>query len=161
MVKAPTLATFDQQYYEDIWGSAHHHDIDNFINHVIDTYNPKRVLDLGTGCGWAVKLLRDKGIEAWGMESSDYAYENSCAKDYVLHQSMLNIPFDDKSFDLVISNGLWEYLKEEDVPVGWAECQRVGERQYHVIDTIGCGIEDDPKAIARTQEWWDERIING
>ena len=113
------------------------------------------MLDIGTGCGYLVKCLRDRGIEAYGIEISDYAIENSCAKGYVVKCSVEDIPFKDNMFGLVHSIGLWEYV--DNVELAVKEVYRVGKEQKHIIDTLECSIYpefqiENPKP----RKWWDE-----
>src|SRR3990167_1448487 len=102
---------FSKDYYDGIWPNSgvHRHDyIDNWISNFKSDYKDvKSILDIGTGCGFMVKCLREEGYDAWGLEISDYAIENTCAKGYVLKGSVTDIPFKDNRFDLVFSQGLW------------------------------------------------------
>ena len=40
---------------------------------IIDIFNPKFVLDAGCACGYLVEALRDRGVEAFGIDISEYA----------------------------------------------------------------------------------------
>ena len=44
---------------------------------IVDIFNPKKVLDAGCACGYLVAALRDKGVEAYGIDISDYAIEKA------------------------------------------------------------------------------------
>lgn len=144
---------FDKKYFDDIWGTVHRHDYcESLADQLIAKYHPKSVLDIGTGCGYLVKVLRDRGIDAWGLEVSDYAVDHS--HGYVRQGDVREIPFG-RQFDLVCSQGLWEYIPEEDVQQAISECRRVGKQQEHNYDTLGC---DDPpehhKLSLQTEQWW-------
>lgn len=144
---------FDQSYYDSIWGSIHRHDYcETLADQLIAKYNPKSVLDIGTGCGELVRVLRGRGIDAWGLEVSEYAVANS--HGFVRQGDVRDIPFG-KQFDLVHSQGLWEYIPNEDVQQAITECRRVGKAQEHNYDTVGC---DDPpehqKLPLHTTDWW-------
>lgn len=144
---------FDEQYFKDIWGTVHRHDYcEDLANRLIAKYGKVRFLDIGTGCGYLVKVLRDKGCDAWGLELSEYAVANS--HGYVRQGDVRDIPFA-SGFDVVHSQGLWEYVPEEDVQAAIVECRRVGEHQEHNFDTEGC---DDPpehqKLPLYSEQWW-------
>gem|GEM_PF-6976110 len=149
----------NKKYYDNIWGTVHRHDYcESLANRLIQQYGKVRFLDCGTGCGYLVKLLREKGCDAWGLEISDYALENSCAKGYVLKGSVTDIPFKNGFFDVVYSQGLWEYVKETDIDKAWAECNRVGKIQEHNIDPIGSGIDEENFVNLKTIEEWKKRL---
>ncbi len=148
---------FNQQYYEKIWPEfgVHRHDYcEGMAEFLISKYGKVRFLDIGTGCGYLVKTLREKGALAWGLEISKYAVENSCAKSFMRQGDVLNIPYAPNSFDVVFSSGLWCHVAEKDIDKAWNECQRVGTLQEHNIDYEEAP-EDIPYFITRhSQEWW-------
>lgn len=155
------MPTFDKKYYEDIWGhigGVHRHDYtESLSNRLISQYGKVRILDCGTGCGHLVKLLREKGAEAWGFDVSDYALENSCAKGYVVKAHASKLPFADNSFDVVHSNGLFGY--DEDVQSIWKELNRVGKIQDHNIDTAECDLSPEFQiVVVKPRAWWDEQM---
>ncbi|MBX3457101.1 MAG: class I SAM-dependent methyltransferase [Candidatus Paracaedibacteraceae bacterium] len=84
-----------------------------------------KVLDIGSGFGSFVYLLRKDGIEATGMEISDFLVgyarhrfdvefgESVVSSDEVyLHQSALAIPFSDNSFDVITIWNVLEHLPD-------------------------------------------------
>lgn len=152
---------FDEKYYNDIWGhigGVHRHDYtDSLANRLIKEYGKVRFLDVGTGCGELVRALREKGATAYGIDISEYAVANSHGN--VLLGDVRDIPFKENSFDVVHSNGLWDYVAEEDIEKAWKECNRVGKYQTHNIDTI---LDTAPWtkdfATHQSREWWDTRM---
>ncbi len=69
----------------------------------------KRVLDLGCGLGFLVRALRELGVEAYGIDVSEYAVkqgENLTQVDITEEK----IPFNDEYFDLVICQDVLEHL---------------------------------------------------
>lgn len=128
---------FNEQYYKDIWGTVHRHDYCNDLaDQLISHYGKCRILDIGTGCGYLVKILREKGCDAWGLEISDYAIQNSCDSEHVRKGDVRDIPFASDRFDLIFSQGLWGYFPKEDIQKAWDECKRVGKEQLHHIDYL-------------------------
>jgi len=79
-------------------------------------FNPRRVLDVGCAKGFQVKALEDAGVEAWGVDVSEYAL--SCAPKSVrsrLYRVDLNteaLPFGDGYFDCVLFLGTIECLDD-------------------------------------------------
>ncbi len=149
---------FDQSYYDSIWGSVHRHDYCPYwADRLVHEHGKCRILDIGTGCGYLVKLLREKGCDAWGVDSGEYAIANTCAPGYVLKSSVADLPFSDERFDVVFSNGLWEYLTPDEIAKGAKEIWRVGAKQIHNIDHSGTDFRDD-FITWKPLEWWNERL---
>ena len=51
----------------------------NIADKIIETINPKTVLDVGCAAGYLVAALRDRGVEAYGIDVSEFAI--SCARE--------------------------------------------------------------------------------
>ncbi len=150
------MINFDKKYFEDIWGTVHRHDYcEGLADQLIAKYGKVRFLDIGTGCGYLVKLLNDKGAQAMGLEISDYAVANSHGK--VVKGSVTNIPFQNNFFDVVCSQGLFGYFPEEEVQQAISECRRVGKFQEHNIDSL----DNDPThqyILIKDHEWWKNQF---
>ena len=79
------------------------------------------MLDVGCAKGFLVKVFRDQGIEAWGVDVSEYAI--SSAPDDVrpyLRQVDLNkdaLPFGDGYFDFVTFLATIEYLADSSLTI--------------------------------------------
>ncbi len=60
---------------------------------------------------------------------------------------------------MVYSQGLWEYIPESDIAQAWSECMRVGNIQFHNIDTTNDTADWAQDFVTyKPQEWWDERL---
>ncbi|MCW9034155.1 MAG: class I SAM-dependent methyltransferase [Rhodospirillales bacterium] len=75
---------------------------------IVDHFGLKpgdRVLDIGCAKGFLVKDLRAIGIDAVGVDVSEYglAHAEPEAKDHLQIASADNIPFEDKSFSAVLA----------------------------------------------------------
>ena len=159
MAEHLAATVFDETYYAGIWGSVHRHDYTaGLADRLAQTCPHGRVLDIGTGCGHLVKMLRERGIEAWGLECSDHAVRNSCAPQYVLHGSVTDLPWKDGYFDIVHSQGLWEYISEADIAQAWAECLRVGRQQWHNYETSDTCPNEYQYVTYRPRAWWEARL---
>ena len=59
------MVSFDRAYFDGIWGTVHRHDYtESLADWLIQTYGRGSILDVGTGCGHLVKMLRERGIDA-------------------------------------------------------------------------------------------------
>ncbi len=152
---------FDEAYYNDLWGTVHRHDyVLSRAGYLVQKYGNVRILDIGTGCGALVKVLREMGCDAWGAEIGQYALDNTCAPGYVVHGDLRDIPFKDKRFDVVTSQGVWVYLSKDEIPHALEECWRVGTYQEHNIDLRGSEIGEEGFVTAETLEWWQANVYN-
>jgi SAM-dependent methyltransferase len=96
-----------------------------------------RLLDVGCGKGFLLYEFTQvvPGLEVAGLDISAYGIENS--KEEVRsslkvgHASKL--PFEDKSFDLVISLGTLHNLGIEDLWSAVSEIERVGRRSKYIM----------------------------
>jgi len=163
---------FNEQYYRDIWGTytdengnpasgLHRHDYcADLADKLIQQFGKVRILDIGSACGFLVKTLREKGADAYGLEISDYALENSCVPGYVIKGDVRDLPFKDNEFDLVMSQGLWEYIPEDEVDKAFSECKRAGKHQWHYFDPAEReNYPEHKKVTVKPREWWDEKKI--
>ena len=98
--------------------------------------NPKKCLDEGCGTGRLVRALRFLGIEAYGVEISKAAIELAphTRKQYIMEGNILKLPYEDNSFDLVISFDVLEHLDRSKIKLAAEESVRVSSK--HVLHKI-------------------------
>lgn len=151
---------FDRGYYENIWGTVHRHDYcPDLAKALVTQHGRVRILDIGTGCGHLVRCLRELGAKASGLEISEYAIANSCAAKFVRYGDVQNIPWASDSFDLVFSQGVWEYIAESDVERAWAECKRVGKSQVHNYEAAENLILPEYRCVTvKPRDWWEAKL---
>jgi SAM-dependent methyltransferase len=87
-----------------------------------------RVLDLGCGLGVEVGDLAERGFHAVGIDSSPNAIERA-ARDHprveFLIGDVLDLPFPDQAFDVLLDRGCFHYVASPDRPRYEAEAWRV------------------------------------
>ena len=89
-----------------------------------------KVLDIGCAKGFLVKDLLDQGVDAYGLEISNYAIENSMPETYGrIHKgSAKTLPFPNKSFDLVLAINVIHNLSKQDCLKAIKEIVRVSKK---------------------------------
>lgn len=86
----------------------------NRAKFVIRKFAPKKVLDVGCSTGLLVKALVDLGIDAYGVDGSDYALSHAhpSIADRVKKVNLEtdSMPFADSSFDIVTGFYVTEHI---------------------------------------------------
>ncbi len=92
--------------------------LEGIADKIIEKYNPKTVLDAGCAMGHLVVALRDKGVEAYGIDISEYAISNVrediksfCVVGSLSEELPKEIP---NFYDLIITIEVIEHLYEEE-----------------------------------------------
>ena len=78
----PITPLFDEYYYSHDCGRPYQRDeswltfFDQIAKRIIEQFNPKTVLDAGCAWGFLVEAFRNRGVEAFGIDISEYAIQN-------------------------------------------------------------------------------------
>ncbi len=98
--------------------------------------NPKTCLDVGCGTGRLINALRFLGIDAWGAEISKtaIAMAHDSVQPYVKEGSITDLPFEDNSFDLVVTFDVLERVERSKIKRAIEESMRVSRK--HVLHKI-------------------------
>jgi len=99
------------------------------INEIIEL-NPKKVLEIGLGNGLVANYLKQRRLNVTTMD-----IDERLNPDYV--GSVLDIPFPDKSFDVVACFEVLEHLPYEDAPKALSEIHRVSIK-YALLSLPDC-----------------------
>lgn len=127
-----------------------------FAERIVKEINPKRVLDAGCAKGFLVEALCDKGVDAYGIDSSEYAI--SCARDDMKDrckvQSILE-PIKEK-YDLITCIEVLEHLSAEDVPVA---IQRLCEASDDIIfSSTPFDYDEETHISVHSVDYWAEQF---
>ena len=105
----------------------------------IASKRPVSVLDMGCGWGYLVRKLRQRGIEAWGVDISSVAMERAPedVKPYLCRGNIADLTclpeHFPKEFDFSCSFGVLEHLTLDDVKRCCREIHRISRRGVHAI----------------------------
>lgn len=95
-----------------------------------------RILDIGCAKGFMLYDFKNQisGIEVSGIDVSEYAIKNAKdeVKDYIQVANAMKLPFEDDSFDLVISITTLHNLNKEDMKVALKEIMRVTKKDAFI-----------------------------
>lgn len=127
-------AAYDRFYYERACGTAYARDekwlgyFGAIADRIAADLKPKTVLDVGCAWGFLVESLRDRGIEAYGVDVSEFALEQA-RPDIRPHLSLGSVlePFPKQRYDLVVCMEVLEHLPKEKAAPAVANLARHGE----------------------------------
>ncbi len=98
-----------------------------------------RVLDIGCGKGFQMFELTQflPGLEVRGLDVSNYAIEQAHpeVKHLIDNGSAIQLPYPDKSFDLVFSINTLHNLHNSDLDLALREMERVGKEKYLCVES--------------------------
>src|SRR3972149_7053071 len=111
---------FDAYYYEHGCGRPYERDegwlnfFDGIAKRIIEETEPKTVLDAGCALGFLVEAFRNRGVEAYGVDISEYAIQNVYPKikKYCWIGSITD-PFP-KKYDLITSIEVLEHMPQRE-----------------------------------------------
>ena len=119
---------------------------------IIEIFAPKTVLDAGCAMGYLVEALRDRGVEAYGFDISDYAISNAAdsIKPYLAVHSITeklpeNFP---EHFDLIVTIEVMEHLFSEAIRNLCSYSDTI------IFTSTPDDIEDRTHCNVRLQEHW-------
>ena len=136
------------------------------LNNFYKLKNGSKILDIGCGKGFMLfdfmKLNPNFVLE--GIDISDYAITNAVpeVKKFLKVGDAKNLPYEDNSFDLVISINTTHNLEINQCKKALSEMQRVSRKdKYLIVDAYSNEIEKDrifawnltAKTILSTDDW--------
>lgn len=107
-------------------------ELKKIFDHYVKDLKGKKILDLGSGFGDLSVFLSLKGAEVVGLDSGDKLIEaakyladaNSSSASFVLGRAS-HLPFQDKSFDIVLCMGVLHHLGTKEAKLATGEAFRV------------------------------------
>lgn len=126
----------------------------------------KTALDVGCGIGEAVKMMRKIGIEAEGIDISQYAlpvWEKNEVDKYCYVCSADEMPFPDNKYDFVSCTDVMEHIPEEGVQDVLKEIYRVGNNSFLFIISLISAVHklpdgSEPHVCVKSEHWWFDEL---
>ncbi len=133
---------YGHEYFDDPEsgsGYTHYEDDESFIRLsevFVENLQPRRVLDVGCAKGYLMGRFIERGIETCGIDTSEYAVgeASEAVRAHIQIASILDIPFPDDSFDLVICMETLEHIEPHLVTRAISELARVSSQ--HVLASM-------------------------
>ena len=147
----------DELYFENR-GLETNHFIDAI--HWKDFFKCTNAIEFGCGKGPRVYAMKNVGIEAKGIEISEFAVNNKIHHD-VYHGSVLD--FEWQNFDLAIAYDLLEHISYEDLDDAIQNLYDSTNKHILVsVPVIGDpNLEADPTHIIKEdREWWVKQFVS-
>ena len=144
--------SYKDQPYErsEVWTRL----FQNFAAHIVRDVRPGSALDAGCAMGFLVEALRDRGVEAYGFDISDFAL--SQAREDIrpfLWQASAATPLE-RDYDVIISTEVLEHLSPMEAEAA------VENICNHTRDVIFSSSPDDFREAThlnvRGPEYWAE-----
>jgi len=139
--KMPESNFYDQNYFQGEWRTNDRYDLTTrrkiegrHPELIRDVFSPRRVLDLGCGPGYLMRLLLDVGIQADGLDISHSSKEMAPAevRSRIRIGSLLEARFPDRSYDLVICREVLEHLPVVDINRAVFNMCRISSRFVYI-----------------------------
>ena len=97
-----------------------------------------RILDVGCGKGFLLYEFTQviPGIKVIGLDVSHYGINNAKeeVKPYLQHGNTIKLPFEDNSFDLVLSINVLHNLMNYDLNKALREIERVSKKHKYIVN---------------------------
>lgn len=155
------VGTKKSNYFDYSWARLGSY-FQKTAKHIVNKFSPSSVLDVGCAKGFLVKALVELGVDAYGVDPSEYAFNEVPAdiKGRTVIGAAQQLHDEDNSFDLVTCFDVLEHIPEKDVPQVLSEMLRVS-KQWLIIRVVTKELPNDVDAnhsIIREKDWWIEKI---
>jgi len=146
-------------------------------NFIAEYFSPEKALDVGCAKGFTVKRLRERGIDAYGIDISAYAVSSApkSVKQFIKKADILSIPWPDNQFDVVSCIETMEHLHPKEIDKAIREMKRVtkdyifltmpliageGSSRWRIsrLPTDSRGMPHHGHWIYATRRWWIDRF---
>lgn len=154
---APPTATYDEAYYATYespyeqspqWMALFHH----FADRIVGVLNPTSVLDAGCALGLLVQTLRQRGVEAYGIDISEYAiaHVDPSVAEYC-RVATLTETLEDR-YDLITCIEVIEHLPADEAEVAIANLCSATDRV--LLSSTPSGYEEPTHLNVQPPEYW-------
>jgi len=140
---------------------ARYKNVVSLLKNELPSLDGKNVLDIGWGDGVLSYMISKEGAQVSGIDYSDIAIEfaKEKTKDVTIdfrQGSAYELPFEDNSFDAVVSSDVIEHL--DDVPQYLSEINRVCKDDAKVVISTPVRYTEHPLDKEHVIEWFEDEF---
>ena len=163
LAEAESNPLYDRAYYESHCGIPYCRDehwlgfFGGIADAIVDRIHPASVLDAGCAMGFLVEALRDRGVEAFGVDISEYAIAQ--VRDDIRPHCWVGSITDalPRRYDLIVTIEVLEHLDEATGREALANLARHSDDI--LFSSSPDDLEEETHANVRPTEYWAERFL--
>lgn len=131
MSMAPKATAAYRRIYDRLYRFGYHRNTEKshaklLSQRALEQWKPASVLDVGCSHGWTLGFFGTLGVRAVGIDVSEIAVQKARSLGRDARQACAtSLPFEDRSFDVVLSTDCLEHLSEADARLAVTEICRV------------------------------------
>lgn len=153
---------YGQEYYQSSCGKAYERGngweeiFGKYADRILKEIKPHKTLDVGCAKGFFVEALRDRGVEAYGIDISEYAVSQvrEDIRPFCMVQSAL-LPVKEK-YDLITCIEVLEHIDNQDVPLA---IRHMCEASDDILfSSTPFDYEEESHVSVHTPAYWAEQF---
>jgi pseudaminic acid biosynthesis-associated methylase len=130
----------------------------------VERLSSGKVLEVGSNIGMQLKILQtvNPALALFGLEPMEYALEKGRALNPDINFTQgtaFSIPFEDNTFDLVMTNGVLIHIHPTDLPKALSEIHRVS-RRYIMVHEYYAATPTEVKYHGKTDLLWKTDFVH-
>jgi ubiquinone/menaquinone biosynthesis C-methylase UbiE len=154
-------APYDKYWPKEVLVGESSCDLEDTANQIITVCGVGKTLDIGSGEGLLVEILLERKVDAYGIDVSEVFVSrcNQRLPGRFTCGSVLELPFDDESFQTVVSTDCMEHLAPKDVLQALKELWRISKR--YVFLKIATTQDSDAHwhLTVEGRSWWETQCF--
>lgn len=153
---------YGQEYYQSSCGKAYERGngweeiFGKYADRILKEIKPHKTLDVGCAKGFFVEALRDRGVEAYGIDISEYAVSQvrEDIRPFCMVQSAL-LPVKEK-YDLITCIEVLEHIDNQDIPLA---IRHMCEASDDILfSSTPFDYEEESHVSVHTPAYWAEQF---
>ncbi len=133
---------------------------EEIVKNINCLFSSGKILDLGSGEG-LVRTFVKNGFEANGIDVSEVVIKRSNEKlnNKFSCASVLNIPLESESIDILTSTDMLEHLTSQDVEKAFSEFYRITKKNLYIRVATKPDRDGHWHLTIENREWWETKLF--